>query len=341
VSGATPCGAFHGDPARKAAMVDRVRVKWAQGHVFPLPYLKWRTDGGMVSLSGALAETQVPEEFVERTGLPVELATLCEGLVNSGAEFIEDKNAHRGLAMRGGESILAFAIEWLDAISVGADLGGVVPRFMHGFLASVLEPGFAMAAHLSPGVRGCAERILDLWKREIGGAPVAPQEWRNVRADALRAAEDHSDPWGFALSELVESLAWPARGLAPEFVPIFQVFMKEFRQFLVMPYLSSEDQDLVTQSLVAFRDLFRAQRDPELSQLPFESLLERQPQSKDAVLAIMKPETQARLGAAKEQAQPASDHALRQWMDSLLDLIRAGANERSMTVSHAVGTRHD
>jgi hypothetical protein len=323
MSGAIPYGAFHGDSARKAAMVDRVRVKWAQRQVFPVPYLKWRTDGGMVSLLGALAETQVPEEFVERTGLPVELATLCEGLVNAGAEFSEDKSAYLGLAIRGGESILAFAIAWLDAVPVGADLGGVVPRFMHGFLASTLEPGFAMAAHLSPAMRGCAERILGLWEREIGGTPVSPKEWRNVRADALRAADDHSDPWGYALSELVESLAWPVRGLAPEFVPIFQVFVKEFRQFLVTPYLSSEDRDLVTQSLAGFRELNRAQRDPELSQLPFETLLERHPQSKGAVLAIMKPEAQARLDAAKKQAQPASDHALRQRMDCLLDLIRA------------------
>lgn len=317
--GAISYEAFHGDSARKATMVDRVRAEWSQGHVFPLPYLKWRTDGGMVSLSGALAQTQVPEEFVERTGLPVELATLCEALVYAGAEFSEDKNAHRGLATRGADSILAFAIEWLDAIPAGADLGDVVPRFMHGLLASVLEPGFAMAAHLSPDLRACAQRILGLWDREFDGAPAAPKEWRSVRAEALRAADDHRDPWGYGLSELVESLAWPARGLAPEFVSIFQVFMKELRQYLATPYLSSEDQELVTQSLVGLRDLSHAQRDPELSQLPFETLLERQP----AVVAIMKPEMQARLDAAKNRAQPAPDHALRQRMDSLLDLIRA------------------
>ena len=172
MSGATPYTAFHGDSASKAAMVDRVRAKWAQGHVFPLPYLKWRTDGGMVSLSGALAETQVPQEFVERTGLPVELASLCEGLVFSGAEFSEDNNAHRGLATRGGESILAFAMEWLDAIPVGADLGGVVPRFMHGFLASVLEPGFAMAARLSPAVpQPTGGRVSAAVPRPTGGRP--------------------------------------------------------------------------------------------------------------------------------------------------------------------------
>lgn len=323
MNGFKPGGAFLGDPALKATMVERVRARWTQRQVFPLAYLKWRTDGGIVSLSGALAETQVPEAFVERTGLPVELATLCEGLVNSGVEFIEDEHAHRGMAVRGGESILGFAIEWLDAVPVGADLGSVVPRFMHGFLSSVLEPGFAMAAHVSPGVRACARRVLDLWAREAGGAPVAPQEWRSVRTDALRAADDHDDPWGHVPSELVESLAWPAPGLAAEFVPIFQVFVKELRQFQLMPWLSAEDRDLVTRSLAGFRELNRAQRDPELSQLPFEALLERQPHSKDAVVAVMKAEMQARLGAARQQARPTLDPGLRQWMDRMLDLIRA------------------
>ena len=332
MSGATHYCAFHGDPARKADMVDRVRAKWTQGQVFPLSYLKWRTDGGMVSLSGTLAETQVPEQFIERTGLPVELATLCEGMVHAGAEFSEDKSAPFGLAMRGAEPIMAFAMEWLDAIPVGADLGGVVPRFMHSFLAGVLAPDFAMAAHVSPAVRACAERILCLWEREMSGAQVVPKEWRSLRADALRASEDHSDPWGYALSELVESLAWPAHGLAPEFVPIFQIFGKELRQFLVAPYLSSEDRDILTQSLVGLRELGRAQRDPQLSQLPTETLLERDPQAKHAVLAFMQAETQARLKAAKQQAQSELDSALRRQMDSLRRLIEAADRPKARAV---------
>jgi hypothetical protein len=53
--------------------------------------------------------------------------------------------------------------------------------------------------------------------------------------------------------------------------------------------------------------------------VPLETLFERQP----AVVAIMKPEMQTRLAAAKEHAQPAPDNALRHRMDCLLDLIRA------------------
>jgi len=323
MSGATHYCAFHGDPARKADMVDRVRAKWTQRQVFPLSYLKWRTDGGMVSLSGALAETQDPEQFIERTGLPLELAALCEGLVYAGAGFSEDKSAPFGLAMRGSEAILAFAMEWLDAIPVGADLGDVVPSFMHSFLASVLAPDFAMAAHMSPAVRACAERILGLWEREMSGMQIVPKEWRSLRADAMRASQDPSDPCGYASSELVESLAWPARGLAPEFVPIFQIFMKESSQFLAAPHLSSEDRDILMQAMVGLRELSRAQGDPQLSQLPTEALLERHPQSKPAVLALMQPEMQARLDAAKQQAKPESDRALRQQMDGLRRLIEA------------------
>ena len=329
MSGATQYRAFQGDPARKADMVGRVRTRWAQGQSFPLAYLKWRTDGGMVSLAGTLAETQVPEQFIARTGLPVELATLCEGLVYAGVEFSEDKSAPFGLAMRGDAAIMAFAMEWLDAIPAGADLGDVVPRFMHGFLASVLVPDFAMAAHMSPDVRACAERIVGLWEREISGVQVAPKEWRSLRADAMRAGEDASDPWGYALSELVESLAWPARGLAPEFVPIFQIFMKEWRQFLAAPFLSSADRDILVQSLVGLRELGRAQRDPQLSQLPTETLLERDPQTQHAVLTFMEGEMQARFKAAKQQVQSESDSVLRRQMDGLRSLIEAAEQPKA------------
>lgn len=326
MSGAIHYCAFHGDPARKAQMVERVRARWSQGQVFPLSYLKWRTDGGMVSISGSLAETQIPEQFIERTGLPVELATLCEGLVYSGVEFSEDQAAPFGLAMLGSEAILGFAMEWLEAIAVGTDLGDVVPRFMHSFLSRVLAPEFAMAAHMAPSVRTCAERIAGLWAQEIDGVQVAPKQWRSVRSDALRASDDASDPWGYSLSELVESLAWPARGLAPEFVPIFQIFVKELRQFLTAPYLSGEDWELLTQSSVGLRAVTRAQRDPQLSHLPMETLLERDPQSRDTVLAFMQTDMQARLKAATQQARSASDRVLRQQMDSLLRLIESPAS---------------
>lgn len=324
MSDATQYCAFQGDLQRKAELVDRVSTSWTLGRAFPLAYLKWRTDGGLVSLAGTLAQTQDPAQFTERTGLPVELAMLCEGLVYTGVEFTEDKSAPCGLTVRGSEDIMAFAMDWLNAIPVGADLSGVVPRFMHDFLAGVLAPDFVMASHISQAARACAERILGFWAREMNGEQVLPKAWRSLRADAMQAAEAHStDPWSYGLSELVESLAWPARGLAPEFVPLFQVFTKDLRQFLVAPFLSSEDRDLLTQSLIGLRQMVRAQRDPELSHLPSETLLDRDPQTKQQVVGFMKADVQARFNATKPQAQSQADHLLRRQMDSLLRLIKA------------------
>src|SRR5690348_11763321 len=126
-----PYRAFQGSLARKNQMVESLRAKWASGQVFPLPYLKWRTAGSFVSLSGALAETQNPALFVERTGLPVERGTLCEVLVHVGLEFREDPTSPLGLCVHGSDKIRSFGLEWLDAITVGDDLRDVLPRFMY------------------------------------------------------------------------------------------------------------------------------------------------------------------------------------------------------------------
>jgi len=322
-----PYQAFQGSLVRKNQLVEPLRAKWASGQVFPLSYLKWRTDGGLVSLSGALAETQDPELFVERTGLPVELGALCEGLISVGLEFREDKSSPRGLTLHGSDTILSFGLEWLDAINVGDDLGDVVPRFMHSFLSSVLASDFALAAHVERPVHGSAKRILELWSREFDGEAVAAKEWRAVRADALRASETSTDPWGYPVAELVESLAWPARGLATEFVPMFQLFAKSWMQFLARPYLTREDQDDQLLSMIGMRELSRALRDPALSKEPSETLLDRLPTSKRAILAAMQPDAQARMDAAKEQARPETDLVLRAQMDAILGFIQH-SNER-------------
>lgn len=320
-----PYQAFQGSLVRKNQMVEPLRAKWASGQVFPLSYLKWRTDGGLVSLSGALAETQDPEFFVERTGLPVELGTLCEGLIHVGLEFREDKTSPLGFTAHGSDEIRSFGLEWLDAINVGDDLGDVVPRFMHAFLSSVLASDFALAAHVEKPVRSSAERILQLWNLELGGEAVAAKEWRAVRADALHASETSTDPWGYPVAELVESFAWPARSLATEFVPMFQLFAKSWMQFLALPYLTSADRDDQLLSIIGMRELGRAQRDPDLSKEPSETLLDHFPESKRAILAAMQPEAKARMDAAKKQARPETDHVLRTQMNAILGLIQ-GSN---------------
>jgi hypothetical protein len=170
--------------------------------------------------------------------------------------------------------------------------------------------------------RSLAERILELWRLELEAGAVAAKEWRTVRADALRASEMSIDPWGYPVAELVESLAWPVRGLATEFVPMFQLFAKSWMQFLARPYLTTEDRNDQLLSMTGMRELARAQRDPDLSKQPSETLLDRFPTSKQAILAAMQPEAKARMDAAREQARPETDLVLRAQMNTLLGLIQ-------------------
>jgi hypothetical protein len=317
--------AFQGSEARKKQMIEPLRAKWSAGQILPLSYLKWRTDGGIVSISGALAETQDSQVFVERTGIPIELATLCEGLVYAGLEFRDDESAPMGFTKHGSDAILSFGLEWLDAIPVGHDLSDVAPRFMKQFLRHVLGPDFALAAQIELPVRMSAERILALWDRELSGETVAAKEWRALRTEALHASEASSATWGYAAAELVESLAWPLRGLASEFVPILQLFVQSWMQFVAFPYLSNKDQKDQISALIALRELGRAQRDAILSQEPSETLLDRLPESKRALLATMQPEVKARMDAARRQARTKTDALLRAQMDTLIGLIQQSA----------------
>lgn len=323
-----PYRAFLGSETLKQQMMGPVRSRWAQGEIYPLPYLKWRTDGGMVSIAGALAQTQDPDEFVTTTGLPLELGVLCEGLVFSSVEFREDKDAALGFSMQGRPELLDFALQWLEAIKVGSDLSTVVPRFMQGFLASVLAPDFGLASHFDQPTLEARERILANWSREFAGEVVSAREWRVVRTEALGACEGAEDPWGHAVAELVESLAWPVHSLVHEFAPILQIFIKSWKDFIALPHLGDEDRQILLAAARGNRELARAQRDPAYASVPSEQLLEHLPEARQAILTAMQPQIVARIAAGRQQAEADLARAVRPQMDFLLSLIDKHAGNR-------------
>ncbi|MDY0242436.1 MAG: hypothetical protein RBR34_09685, partial [Rhodospirillaceae bacterium] len=220
----------------------RVREKWEARQITPWAYLKWSNGGTFASLAGAIARTQDPAVFVARTGLPLELALLCEVLINAGIAFEDDAAAPMGFVMRGDDAIWSFGLEWVDAIAVGQDVSDAVPRILPVFLKQVLSDDFAASETISPEVRAAAEDILDLWACEARGEAVPPKAWRTVRASALRAAEGNCDPVGCAAAGLVESLPWQSRGIAAEFPAIWQKFLVSHRQTLAARLMTNQDR---------------------------------------------------------------------------------------------------
>jgi hypothetical protein len=110
---------------------------------------------------------------------------------------------------------------------------------------------------------------------------------------------------------------------------MFQLFAKSWMQFLALPYLTTEDRADQLLSMIGMRELGRAQRDPELSKEPSETLLDRFPTSKRAILAAMQPEAKARMDAAKDQARPTTDLVLRGQMDAILGLVQQSGERLS------------
>ncbi|EGY01971.1 hypothetical protein AZA_06011 [Nitrospirillum viridazoti Y2] len=314
--------AFLGDPALKAETLSRVLEGWKARQIIPLLYLKWSSDAGVASLAGTIAQTQDPGLFVTRTGLPLELALLCEILINTGITFEDDETSPRGFVMSGDERIWSFGIEWLEAIAVDDDVSDVVTRFLPVFMKQILSDDCPLAGNIVPAVRVVAQEMLQLWGCESRGEPVPSRAWRTVRANALHASEGSSDPAGYAVADLVESLAWPSAGIATELPAISQKFLQSCLQVLAAKFLPQQDQTDWIKSQVAHRELRRARSEAQYASLSDEDLLDHRPEIKQAILALQHPEVAARMGAAKENARTQMVPFLRQQMDGILNLLR-------------------
>ena len=317
--------AFLGDPALKAATLKRVRERWEARQIMPLIYLKWSADNNFASLAGAIAETRDPDTFVARTGITVELALLCETLISAGISFLDDRDAPFGFVMRGDDAIWSFGIEWLDAVAVDDDVSDVVPRFLPTFLTRILSDDFSFSANVAPGVRAAAQEIMSLWTRELRGEVIPRQEWRAVRASALRGSETNGDPKGYLVAELVESLPWPLAGIAAEFPAICQKFLHSYVQALAAPFLPERDQADRIACLAGARELSRARGEARFADASDEDMLDHFPEIKRAMVAMQQPEAVSRMDAAKERARPLMIPFLREQMDDLLTLLRRDA----------------
>ena len=310
---AVPIGAFLGDPELKAEILNRVREGWEARQIVPLVYLKWSGGGRFASLAGSIGRTQDPDVFVARTGLPLELALLCETLVNAGITFEDDAAAPFGFVMHGDDEVWSFGLEWLEAVTVGQDASDVVIRFLPIFLRQVLLDDSA-----GPAVRAGGQEILDLWACEARGEAVPPQAWRTVRTRALSASDGDRS----AVADLVESLPWPSGGIAMEFPAICRKFLHSHLQALAAGHLPDQDRIEWIRSQAADRELVRLRSEPHYAGMSEEDLLDRFPEIRKAMLASQRPEAVARIDGAMRRARSQLVPFLRQQMDGLLDLLR-------------------
>lgn len=314
--------AFHGDSALKKTLIDAVRARWNERQLLPATILKFDEENQLYSLGGALAGSQEIDAFVEKTGIPHELAMLCEALVSSGVEVVGQPGTPPTFDMEGPEDVFAFGLQWLEAIRPGANLQDVVPRFMVEFLEHSLSPEFSLAKHIEPASRDIAIRIIDGWKRELAGTPIDSKDWRAIRKAAVASIDSLKDPWGYPYGAFLEGLGWPVRGLGGEFVAMFRGLAMTWMAALQQPYIDSEDQEIQVLMLKGWQLVAKAGREHGDDEEAVQRVLEGT-EEKRAMMTVVDPVVRARLRAGKARAVSATAPALRSQMDAMLALIKA------------------
>ncbi len=312
--------AFRGSAEMKDQLVEPVRVQWNARALAPDTALNWQREDQPDSLAGALAKTCDRAQFEERTGIPAELAELCELLIAVGTQKVELPEPEGGFSLAGADDVLSFGMEWLDAVRPGADLHPVVPQFARHCLDLVLRPDFALAPYISAEFHEVGERIAALWDQELAGESIARSTWRSLQQAALAADANTTPAWGFRVATFLEAMVWPVESISGEFVGHFEPLLFNWLFFLEMDDLTEEERCDREHFLIGWRAMAIAPRDNAgiIDVDPLEALPESQ--------RVMSPEhvmaTMERSKAVKELAQGRKDAVIRGLMNTLLPLIR-------------------
>lgn len=313
--------AFKGSIAVKQQLVEPIRGPWNSRELLPFGMLKFRDKYNLTSLSGALAQTEDKKEFEERTGIPLELALLCEAMISMGTQLYVTEEAPTVPIQVGSDDVLSFGTQWLDAVTPGVDLSDVVPKYMVELFETMLDREFVMAKYIEPEVREAAVRILQLWKRELAGEDVGNAEWKEARKCAIAASEGIKQAKCLPAARVVEALAWPVRSVSSDFVSVFQGFGMSWMTELQYPFFLEEDrrnQDLIDEGWLLFVRI-----DQGTYEKTIEEVMAERADIKKAFDSQMDPVIRERKRNARIKASIVTDPVVRGQMAKLLDLIVA------------------
>lgn len=313
--------AFSASPAVKARMIEPVRQQWIARALVPDVDLVWTSDGKASSISGLLGKTQDRDAFEQRTGIPADLAKLCECLLVMGVTKNPATDSDGDVAIAGNEALLAFGTEWLDAITPGADLGMTVPLFARHCFDVMLRSDFPLSGHISPALAEVAGQIRDFWDRELAGESVSRGEWRGVQRAAMAAAASDGDAWSYRIANFIEGIAWPIATVSREFVGLFEPYFFNWLMFLETAFMTDEERPDREHMLRGWKAMATAPRD-EIGLVdpdPLESL----PESARVLSTEYMMRTMDRMADVRAAARGGKDAIIRETMNTLLSLIHS------------------
>lgn len=314
--------AFNGSHDLKNEMTERVRTLWADGRLVAGGALLWDAEKALYSINGALAQTTDAEVFEARTGIALDLALLCESVLVLNAVAVKDKSKAIGFTVVHDPALDGAVTAWLEAIRPGADLAGVIPKFMVHFLGLVLGDTFPQRDQIPPDVRHVAAQILENWRSELSGQVIEARTWRQLRSDAVKATENVQQPWAYPISHFVETLAWPLASVTKEFRQPFMFLTGNLLAYLQVPYQADEDKRLAELALKGHLTMHHMDREGRNKPEDRQAMLDADPAIKEAMSWYADDVRNARIKAAQQRAFVATTPWVQQLMDSLVQFIR-------------------
>jgi hypothetical protein len=151
--------AFHGDPARKAFYLERLRSHIDKDEIVQ-GAAEW--NGGKGGVIGCTVHSSDRSRYEPDLGIPAEVASLEEIIF----ERLPRNDAKR------------FSLDFLEAVPVGADLSFVWPGIARWLLIDP-ERGMIRFAQTAE-TRAAIARVADLYARVLRREPVSPQQFRDA-----------------------------------------------------------------------------------------------------------------------------------------------------------------
>ncbi len=178
--------AFHGDPAVKAGLLDRIDRAVVDGAIKVGPTF-WSPDERHGSPLGLSIADIDPARYADRFGYPLPLATLLDPLT---------------AAMGDTPDTWRFVRDWVAVVAPGAALDTVSTRLLL-FMLDAIE--------VRPRGETIGDRLSALHMADLTGQPATGRAWAEVRA-ALVAVDRASLPRRhIAWLDLCEAAAWSGR----------------------------------------------------------------------------------------------------------------------------------
>jgi hypothetical protein len=233
--------AFHNDAAIKQSIIDRLQHHWSSGRVTPFFHMTYSEATGPCSVMGATIEGIDEAEYERQLGIPFTAAYLHENILQYCGYQPMSKNLSDSLPFVMADFAYDYPVQWLQTISLGADLSSLVPRFVAWLLNDLLNDNGQWVQHIDPAVQIAGMQVSALYESALAGSTVTAAQWKQARHAAVDTTNASQHKFSRKVSEFFEAIAWSPESSVNELHGHVTSLWFALRDLLEHPQMNADD----------------------------------------------------------------------------------------------------